>query len=66
MKLEREDEESVAPHVIAPFFPQVGVACGLEYVHDFILCVCVCCRNVKKDGGWWSETPRLIGNGCHC
>ena len=27
VKLEREDEESVAPHVIAPFFPQVGVAC---------------------------------------
>ena len=23
VKLEREDEEAVAPHVIAPFFPQV-------------------------------------------
>ena len=24
VKLEREDEEEVSPHVIAPFFPQVG------------------------------------------
>ena len=23
VKLEREDEEEVSPHVIAPFFPQV-------------------------------------------
>jgi len=23
VKLEREDEEAVAPHVVAPFFPQV-------------------------------------------
>lgn len=26
VKLEREDEETVAPHVIAPFFPQVCVS----------------------------------------
>ena len=27
VKLEREEEESVAPHVIAPFFPQVSICC---------------------------------------
>jgi len=26
VKLEREDEEEVSPHVIAPFFPQVSTS----------------------------------------
>jgi pre-mRNA-splicing helicase BRR2 len=29
VKLEREDEENTSPHVIAPFFPQVGDHCGM-------------------------------------
>ena len=30
VKLEREDEEDVSPHVVAPFFPQVGVTENFE------------------------------------
>ncbi len=26
VKLEREDEEDLSPHVIAPFFPQVSIS----------------------------------------
>ena len=62
VKLEREDEEEVSPHVIAPFFPQVR-----RLFQRSLLCVCVnkvagmCSECVfcgilhlqKREEGWW-------------
>lgn len=38
VKLAREDEESVSPHVIAPFFPQVCGEGGREGMVYYVLC----------------------------
>jgi len=58
VKLEREDEEEVSPHVIAPFFPQVSVWVCITVVVwllisvTFTCYVSLCChRNVRKAGG---------------
>ena len=56
VKLEREDEEEVSPHVIAPFFPQVSVwVCSTVVVwlltHLHLLCFSLLPQ--KREEGWW-------------
>lgn len=72
VQLEREDE--VTGPVIAPFYPQVSFPARLKrlkypiffkyinWMTNNLKSLLSICRNVKKDGGWWSGTLAII----HC